>query len=159
VKALQRGRSGPGPRRQIRRGGLIAQRVLERCPLVPVDVFVSLAGLSFLSSAYPASLVRERYGDRLADLSLRPGRGAVYRCSMRAEPVGERSPALARRAARPGARLHHSPRLSVYEERSTTVLLIGLRSDAKFLEEGLDVFAEACVMLVGGAWRTGAGFG
>jgi hypothetical protein len=40
--------------------------------------------------------------------------------------------------------------LSVYEERSTTALLMGSSSDAKFLEHGLDVQAEAFVMLVEG---------
>jgi hypothetical protein len=50
---------------QIREGALIALRVLETCPLVPVDAFVGLAGLSSLSSAYQ-QLARLRRGG-LAD--------------------------------------------------------------------------------------------
>lgn len=48
--ASRRDRSGVA--RQLRTGAVRALRVLETCPLVPVDAFADLAGLSGKSSAY-----------------------------------------------------------------------------------------------------------
>ena len=63
MKGMKRGRNRPP--RQLREGALIALRVLETCPLVPVDAFVGLAGLSSLSSAYQqlARLRRAGFAD------------------------------------------------------------------------------------------------
>ena len=49
------------PARQLRQGAFSALRVLETCPLVPVDAFVHLARLSSPSSAYQ-QLARLRHG-------------------------------------------------------------------------------------------------
>ena len=51
---------------QLRQGALRALRVLETCPLVPVDAFVHLAGLSVHSSAYQQLARLRRAG--LADV-------------------------------------------------------------------------------------------
>jgi hypothetical protein len=40
------------PRRRPRSGALAALRLLEMCPLLPVDAFVDLVGLNSCSSAY-----------------------------------------------------------------------------------------------------------
>src|SRR5579864_5549980 len=58
---------GPSKRAtRLRQGALIALHVLETCPLVPVDAFVHLAGLSSQSSAYQ-QLARLRHAG-LAEL-------------------------------------------------------------------------------------------
>jgi len=50
VTVAANSRTGAGPR--LRCSALNALRLLETCPLVPVDAFAHLAGLSSLSAAY-----------------------------------------------------------------------------------------------------------
>lgn len=57
---------------RLRQGALIALRVLETCPLAPVDAFVHLAGLSSQSSAYQ-QLARLRHAGLAEPRRVNPG--------------------------------------------------------------------------------------
>ena len=47
---------------RLRSGALAALRLLEMCPLLPIDVFVHLAGLNWCSSAYQQLARLQRAG-------------------------------------------------------------------------------------------------